>query len=241
MSEPAQKKKPMLLPELDWSAIEQSLHKSGFAKVGQILTATHCAELINLYTDDSRFRSRVNMAQYRFGQGEYKYFADPLPPIVQSLREMMYPQLAAVANKWAEQLGRSERFPSTLTDYLKLCAKQGQSRPTPLLLRYEAGGYNCLHQDLYGPLVFPLQMTVGLSRRNVDYTGGEFLLVEQRPRAQSRGFSITLDQGEAIVFAVRERPVQGTRGFYRTVMRHGVSPLESGTRYALGVIFHNAK
>jgi uncharacterized protein len=230
-----------MLPELDWAAIEQSLQKSGYAKIGQILTATRCGELIDLYADDSRFRSRVNMAQYRFGEGEYKYFANPLPPIVQALREQMFPRLSPIANKWAEQLVRRERFPSDLDDYLKLCARQGQTRPTPLLLRYNAGGYNCLHQDLYGPLAFPLQITIALSRRNADYSGGEFLLVEQRPRAQSRGFSITLEQGEAIVFAVRERPVQGTRGFYRTVMRHGVSPLESGTRFALGVIFHDAK
>jgi len=230
------------LEGLDWDAIERSLRESGWAKTGgPVLTPDECADLIALYADEARFRSRVDMQRFRFGVGEYKCFADPLPPLVRELRETAYPRLAPVANAWAKALGTRRRFPQALSGLQAVCRKAGQTKPTPLLLRYETGGYNCLHQDLYGEVAFPLQLTCALSRRGADYTGGDFLLVEQRPRQQSRGESIALEQGEIIFFTVRERPVRGARGFYRTAMRHGVSRLLTGTRYSLGVIFHDAK
>ncbi len=230
------------LERLDWEALAGSLWESGWAKTGvPLLSAGECAELVALYGDEARFRSRVDMERFRFGIGEYKYFADPLPPLVQELREEAYPRLSGVANDWMKALGERRRFPPALDGLLAACRRAGQTRPTPLLLRYEAGGYNCLHQDLYGDLAFPLQLTCVLSRRGADYTGGDFLLVEGRPRQQSRGEAIALEQGEMIVFTTRERPVRGARGFYRAAMRHGVSRLLSGTRYSLGVIFHDAK
>ena len=180
------------------------------------------------------------MAKYRFGAGEYKYFANPLPPLVQRLRTETYARLVPVANRWMERLGKPHRYPAALDEFLARCREQGQTRPTPLLLRYEAGGYNCLHQDLYGELAFPLQMVVALSARESDYTGGEFLLVEQRPRAQSRGEAIAIEQGGAVIFANNERPVPSARGDSRVVMRHGVSRVRSGVRMTLGIIFHDA-
>jgi len=182
----------------------------------------------------------VDMARYRFGVGEYKYFADPLPPIVGELRARAYPPLAVVANRWERALETRTRYPGDLAAMLALCARRGQKKPTPLLLRYEAGGYNCLHQDLYGEVVFPIQLTVLLNEPGKDFDGGEFLLVEQRPRAQSRGSVVHLEQGEAVIFTTRHRPVAGARGSYRANMRHGVSRLLSGHRYTLGVIFHDA-
>jgi hypothetical protein len=229
------------LETLDWLAIEQALWERGYAKTPPVLTPDECAGLINLYGDDAKFRSRIDMARHRFGVGEYKYFADPLPPLVQTLRTHMYPPLAAIANRWMKALRSVERFPADLPGLLAHCRKHGQIKPTPLLLYYEAEGYNCLHQDLYGEVVFPLQLACFLSRRDRDYTGGEFLLVEQRPRAQSRGEAITPEQGEIIIFTTRYRPAAGTRGYYRAQMRHGVSRVISGSRYTLGVIFHNAK
>jgi hypothetical protein len=229
------------LLSLDWRAIEASLWERGYARAGPLLAPAECAELIALYADDSRFRSRVDMARYRFGVGEYKYFARPLPPLVQALREGAYPPLAAIANRWEAALGAATRHPPDLASLLARCRRRGQDKPTPLLLRYEAGGYNCLHQDLYGDVVFPLQLTGFLSRRGADYTGGEFLLVEQRPRAQSRGEAIATDQGEIVIFTTRWRPVQGARGYHRAAMRHGVSRILAGSRYTLGVIFHDAK
>ena len=229
------------LRRLDWKAIEGSLWEHGYAKTPPILTAEECAELVALYGDDGRFRSRVDMARYRFGVGEYQYFAVPLPAVVESLRVHAYPFLAPIAGRFMEALGSRERFPPDLKGFLTRCARSGQRKPTPLLLRYEAGGYNCLHQDLYGDVVFPLQLTCLLSRRGADFEGGEFLLVEQRPRAQSRGEGVPLEQGEAVIFATRHRPVAGARGYYRANLRHGVSRVLSGTRYSLGVIFHNAK
>lgn len=229
------------LEKLDWEALERSLWEFGSAKTPPVLTADECDELIASYPDDTRFRSRIDMARYRFGIGDYKYFAAPLPPIVEALRTHAYPPLAAVANRWQAALGRPARFPDDLKGLLALCRKHGQTKPTPLLLHYEAGGYNCLHQDLYGEVFFPLQLTCFLSRRDMDYTGGEFLLVEQRPRAQSRGEVINVDRGEIVIFATRDRPIRSTRGYSRGVMRHGVSRLTSGTRYTLGVIFHDAK
>lgn len=228
------------LDKLDWKAIEQALWEFGYAKTPAVLTSTECEQLVALYTDPTRFRRRIDMARYRFGVGEYQYFAMPLPPLVQDLRTAAYPPLAALANGWMQALGIAERYPQALTDLLERCRRHGQTKPTPLLLRYEAGGYNCLHQDVYGEVVFPLQLTCFLSRPGVDYTGGEFLLVEQRPRAQSRGEAIATEQGEIIIFATRERPVAGARGYYRVKMRHGVSRVRSGLRYTLGVIFHDA-
>ena len=181
------------------------------------------------------------MARFRFGVGEYRYFARPLPPLVAALREHLYRHLAPVANRWREALGDGDRFPPGLAEYLARCAAHGQTRPTPLLLRYTAGGYNCLHQDLYGALAFPLQVTCVLSRREIDYRGGEILLVEQRPRAQSRGSAITLERGAAVIFPNRHRPVAGARGVYRVAVRHGVSEITAGERLSLGVIFHDAE
>jgi hypothetical protein len=231
----------MRLGALDWSAIERSLWQWGYAKTPPVLTADECAGLAALYDDDSRFRSRVDMARYRFGVGEYKYFAAPLPPLVEGLRVHAYPPLAAIANRWEQALSARTRHPASLRELQALCRRHGQTRPTPLLLHYEAGGYNCLHQDLYGAVVFPLQATVLLSRPGHDFTGGEFLLVEQRPRQQSRGHAIRLGEGAAVVFPCRERPVRGTRGVYRARVRHGVSTLHTGTRTTLGIIFHDAR
>jgi len=228
------------LAGLDWPALGVSLDEWGYARTPPLLTAAECAELRSLYHEESRFRSRVDMARFRFGIGEYKYFADPLPPLVAELREHAYPSLAVVANRWEAALKSRVRHPADLAELLALCARRGQRKPTPLLLRYEPDGYNCLHQDLYGDVVFPLQLTVLLSEPGKDFTGGEFLLVEQRPRAQSRGSVVHLEQGEAVIFTTRYRPMKGARGAYRVAMRHGVSRLIGGERYTLGVIFHNA-
>src|SRR5437867_3382033 len=203
------------LAALDWPAIEQSLWELGYAKTPPVLTPAECTELIALYADDRRFRSRVEMARFRFGVGDYQYFGAPLPPLVQALRVHAYPPLAEIANRWEVALGAATRHPSTLAALEALCREHGQTKPTPLLLHYEAGGYNCLHQDLYGDVVFPLQLTCFLSRPGVDYTGGEFLLVEARPRAQSRGEAVATEQGEIVIFTTRYRPARGTRGYYR--------------------------
>ena len=229
------------LAALDWSAIERSLWEHGYAKTPPVLTPEECAQLIALYPDDTRFRSRIDMARYRFGVGEYKYFAAPLPSVVEELRVHAYSPLAAVANQWEVALDTAVLHPTELRALRARCHKKGQTKPTPLLLHYETGGYNCLHQDLYGEVVFPLQLTCFLSRRGVDYEGGDFLLVEQRPRAQSRGEAIHTEQGEMLIFTTRYRPVEGARGYYRATMRHGVSRLTRGERYTLGVIFHEAK
>jgi hypothetical protein len=226
---------------VDWVGIRAMIAERGYATTAPLLSAEECAELSGLYDNRERFRSRVDMARLRFGVGEYKYFADPLPPIVATLREELYPRVAPIANAWMELLRLEDRFPASLAEFTARCHREGQSKPTPLLLRYDAGGYNCLHQDLYGAIVFPIQFTIMLSRPGADFDGGEFLLVEQRPRAQSRGEAITLRQGEAILFATRYRPVQGSRGYYRVNVRHGVSRIERGRRVTLGVIFHDAK
>ena len=228
------------LGHLDWSGLERSLDDWGWAKTGPVLGPEECGELIQLYADDRRFRSRIEMARYRFGLGEYKYFADPLPPIVNALRAHGYARLFPIANRWEEALGGRRRYPADLERFLVVCAEHGQTKPTPLLLQYGPGGYNCLHQDLYGEVAFPLQLTCVLSRRGADYTGGESLLVEQRSRAQSRGDVVVVEQGEVLIFATRHRPVPGVKGHVRVTMRHGVSRLLSGERYSLGVIFHNA-
>ena len=229
------------LDALDWEAISRSLDEIGYARTAAVLTPGECAELIALYPREERFRSRIDMARYRFGEGDYKYMAHPLPPLVAALRTDAYPRLAALANAWEKTLGSRTRYPADLGGLLDVCRRHGQTKPTPLLLHYEAGGYNCLHQDLYGDVAFPLQITAFLSRRGVDYEGGDFLLVEQRPRAQSRGEAIATEQGEMVIFPTRHRPASGTRGWYRTTMRHGVSTITRGTRYTLGIIFHDAK
>jgi uncharacterized protein len=225
----------------DWPEIEASLDRQGFAMLPALLDPDMCESLAALYADDGHFRSRVVMERHAFGLGEYKYLRYPLPPLVEELRQSFYPRLAPVATRWRALLREGGKVPPTLDAYLRDCHAAGQTRPTPLILRYEAGGYNCLHQDLYGELVFPLQMTVLLSAPGRDFTGGEFLLVEQRPRAQSKGEVVSLAQGDAVVFAVRHRPAQGKRGPYRVTLRHGVSRIHSGQRYTLGVIFHDAE
>jgi hypothetical protein len=226
---------------LAWDDLAASLDARGYATTGPLLEATDCAALVDLYADEARFRSRVDMARFRFGEGEYKYFAAPLPEPVATLRRALYPPLAPVANRWAERLGARERFPADLAGMARLCARHGQTRPTPLLLRYGKGGYNCLHQDLYGAVAFPLQLTILLSEPERDFTGGEFVLVEQRPRAQSAAHVVPLACGEAVIFTTRYRPARGTRGWYRVALRHGVSEIRSGERYTLGVIFHDAE
>ena len=205
-----------------------------------LLTAETCQMLAELYDQDGRFRKRIVMEQHAYGRGEYKYFAYPLPDPVAALRAALYAPLAVVANAWRRTLGENELFPDTLDAYLARCHAAGQTRPTPLLLRYGPGGFNCLHQDLYGELVFPLQVAVLLNEPNEDFTGGEFIMVEQRPRAQSRPIVVPLRQGDAVIFPVHHRPAMGTRGPYRLTMRHGVSQIHSGKRHTLGLIFHDA-
>jgi hypothetical protein len=227
---------------LDWIAMEDSLLALGYAVTAPILTAEDCAELIALYDDEKRFRSHVIMERYRFGVGDYKYFENPLPPVVAGLRTAAYPHLAKIANRWAEKLGeRGAVYPLVHGEFLKICHKAGQKKPTPLMLHYEAGGYNCLHQDLYGEVSFPLQMVFLLGQEGRDWEGGEFILVEQQPRAQSKAEVVRGNQGQVIIFATRYRPVKGTRGYYRVNLRHGASRVHRGTRYTLGIIFHDAK
>jgi hypothetical protein len=226
---------------LDWDRIASELQSYGCALTGPLLSAGECSSLAGAYRADDLFRSRVNMAAHGFGRGEYKYFSYPLPPLIAELREALYPPIAAIANGWNEMLGSADRYPADLGSFLERCHAAGQTRPTPLLLHYEAGDYNCLHQDLYGEHVFPLQSTILLSDPAADFTGGEFVLTEQRPRMQSRAEVVTLRQGEAVIFPVNHRPAQGSRGIYRVVMRHGVSRLRSGERHTLGIIFHDAR
>lgn len=229
------------LSRLDWQAVETGLWRDGYAKTEPLLSPDECKELAALYDDDRCFRSHVDMGRLGFGQGAYKYFQYPLPALIQEVRTHAYPPLSRLANDWAAALKQTHRYPSDLRAFLEHCRREGQSRATPLLLRYSPGGYNCLHQDLYGSVVFPFQLAIFLSRREQDYQGGEFLLVEQRPRAQSRGTAIATNQGEGIIFTTRYRPVAGRRGYYRANIRHGVSKVHSGSRYTLGVIFHDAR
>jgi uncharacterized protein len=226
---------------LDWSLIAGDLDAHGCAVIGPLLTPDECEALAALYPDDTPFRSRVIMARHGFGRGEYKYFAYPLPEIIAGLRTALYPPLAEVANRWNEAMGIKIRYPADHGAYLERCDNAGQSKPTPLLLQYGPGDYNCLHQDVYGEHVFPLQATALLSRPGDDFSGGEFVLTEQRPRMQSRAEVVSLRQGELVIFPVHHRPVQGTRGTYRVNMRHGVSRIRDGKRHTLGVIFHDAK
>jgi uncharacterized protein len=228
------------LAAIDWDEISASLDERGCAITPPLLNPAECSGLAALYPQEDVFRSRVVMQRHSFGRGEYKYFRYPLPSAVEALRQAIYPHLAPIANRWRERLREEGRFPPSLAAYLTQCHAAGQQRPTPLLLKYGAGDYNCLHQDLYGELVFPLQLTVLLSAPDDDFTGGEFLLVEQRPRAQSKGEVAPLRQGEAVIFPVHHRPVEGIRGAYRVTTRHGVSPVRSGQCYTLGIIFHDA-
>jgi uncharacterized protein len=226
----------------DWASIGAQLDQFGCATTGPLLSGDdECAAISSRYDDDQLYRSRVIMARHGFGRGEYKYFAYPLPEVVASLRALLYPPLAEIANRWNEQLALDQRFPAQHATYLKRCHAGGQTRPTPLLLQYGAGDYNCLHQDVYGELVFPLQVAFLLSRPDEDFSGGEFVLTEQRPRMQSRAEVVPLRQGEGVIFPVHHRPVRGARGVYRVNMRHGVSRLREGHRYTVGVIFHDAK
>jgi hypothetical protein len=229
------------LDRIDWPRFADDLSARGSAVIERILSPEDCEALAALYPDDKRFRSRVIMARHGFGKGEYKYFAYPLPPVIAGLRTALYPRLAPIANAWNESMGLATRYPARHEDFLALCHDAGQKRPTPLLLRYEEGDFNCLHQDLYGELAFPLQATILLSAPARDFTGGEFVITEQRPRMQSRAEVVPLAQGDMVVFAVHHRPVAGTRGAYRVNLRHGVSRLRSGRRHTVGLIFHDAK
>jgi hypothetical protein len=226
---------------LDWPRIGEDLDTSGAAVVPALLNAGQCADLAACYGQDRRFRSRVVMARHGFGRGEYKYFARPLPDVVAALRTALYPPLAEIANRWNAAMGIAVRFPAEHAAFLARCHAAGQDKPTPLLLQYGAGDYNCLHQDLYGEHVFPLQLTVLLSAPGEDFSGGEFVLTEQRPRMQSRAEVVSLSRGDAVIFPVFHRPVQGTRGVYRVKLRHGVSRVRSGRRHTLGIIFHDAR
>jgi hypothetical protein len=225
---------------LDWTELEEELDRTGIAVTPPLLSPRQCAALVALYDRDALFRSTVVMARHAFGEGAYRYFADPLPDPVRELREELYPPLARIANRWAGRLGEPS-FPEHLAGLHERCAAAGQHRPTPLLLRYGPGGYNCLHQDVYGEVTFPLQVAFMLSEPDADFTGGESVFVEQRPRQQSRPIVARPGLGQGLVFPVRHRPVPGARGFRRVAMRHGVSQVGSGSRHVLGVIFHNAR
>ncbi|QWP77329.1 2OG-Fe(II) oxygenase [Lysobacter sp. K5869] len=225
----------------DWDALGAALDAQGWAVLPNLLSARQCAALADAYGEDERYRSRVVMQRHGFGRGEYRYYRYPLPPMVQALREGLYPRLAPVAARWGAALGESGEYPDSLDAFLARCHAAGQPRPTPLLLRYAEGDYNCLHQDVYGEHVFPLQTAILLSQPGRDFEGGEFVLTEQRPRMQSRAQVVPLRQGDAVAFAVRHRPHRGARGFYRVHLRHGVSALRAGTRHTLGVIFHDAQ
>jgi uncharacterized protein len=221
--------------------LEEQLWGTGFARAGRLLSPSECRELRDLYSDPERFRSRIEMARYRFGRGEYQYFRDPLPALVQEIRETLYARLAPIASDWMTALGKPEVYPPDLTAFLEQCRQAGQMKPTPLLLKYEKGDFNCLHQDVYGAVTFPFQVILALSAYDSDYRGGELLLVEQLPRAQSKGQAIVMQQGDAVVITTRYRPVRGARGMLRVNVRHGVSTVREGQRFTLGVIFHNAE
>jgi len=243
-----EEKSSMKIPEpihehkIDWERARSYLDERGFVLICGVLTKKSCEEIAAYYADDHRFRSRIEMARYSFGQGEYKYFNYPLPGIVQQLRSSIYPRLAPLANQWALRLRSSApAYPEKFSDFIEQCHRAGQKRPTPLLLKYGVGDFNCLHQDLYGEVVFPFQVTLFLSQRGRDFEGGEFVLTEQRPRRQSRVEVLSPDQGDAVIFSVHHRPVKGERGYYRANLRHGVATIHSGNRCTLGIIFHDAK
>jgi uncharacterized protein len=225
----------------DWDAVGTDLGAFGCAVLNGLLTPRECTDIAALYPHDEHFRSHVHMARHGFGKGEYKYFRYPLPDLIGELRTALYAHVVTFANDWNERMKVAVRYPKQHADYLKLCHKAGQTRPTPLLLQYVPGDYNCLHQDLYGELAFPLQLTILLSAPNRDFSGGEFVLTEQRPRMQSRVEVVALEQGDAVLFAVHNRPVKGSKGVYRVNLRHGVSRVRAGRRHTLGIIFHDAK
>lgn len=225
---------------LDWDALAEEVDAFGAAQTAQLLSEAECRDIAGLYDEVHRFRSTIDMSRYRFGSGQYRYFAHPLPEAVAQLREAFYPHLLTIAREWADRLGRPAVWPDTLAEWLDACHAAGQTKPTPILLRYRSGDWNALHRDLYGDLVFPLQVVIGLDRPGVDHTGGEFLLVEQRPRAQSRGTSLRLQQGHGLIFTTRDRPVASARGWSASPVRHGVSTIRSGTRHTLGLVFHDA-
>jgi uncharacterized protein len=240
-SETAAKTIETRLQTFDWSSVSNHLDSYGWAMFNNLLIAEECETVAGLYSDDRYFRSHVIMARHGFGRGEYKYFSHPLPKNVAHLRTALYAGLVPIANRWNESMRIDIRYPETHTEFIKRCHDAGQTRPTPLLLQYGDGDYNALHQDLYGEHVFPLQVAILLSEPETDFTGGEFVLIEQRPRMQSRAEVVPLHQGDGVVFAVHNRPVQGTRGTYRVNLRHGVSRLRSGRRHTVGIIFHDAK
>jgi uncharacterized protein len=224
----------------DWDSVARELDEHGCAPLPQLLTPAECARIAGLYDHPEHFRATIDMARHRFGAGEYRYFAAPFPEPVDALRHALYPRLLPVARDWHTRLGRPAEWPDTLDEWLDICHAAGQTRPTPILLRYETGGWNALHRDLYGDKVFPLQVVVNLSDPGADHTGGEFLLVEQRPRAQSRGTAVLIPQGHGLVFTTRDRPVASARGWSAAPVRHGVSAIRSGRRYTLGLVFHDA-
>jgi hypothetical protein len=238
---PADAPRDSRVAAMDWTGITAHLGGRGWAVLNGLLSANECRAVADLYSHDDIFRSHIVMQRHGFGRGEYKYFSYPLPGLVGGLRTALYPQLAPIANRWNEAMGIDVRYPTRHADFIKRCREAGQARPTPLLLQYGAGDFNCLHQDLYGEHVFSLQVAILLSEPERDFTGGEFVLTEQRPRMQSRAAVVPLTQGDAVVFAVHQRPVQGTRGTYRVNLRHGVSEIRSGRRHTVGIIFHDAK
>jgi hypothetical protein len=224
----------------DWAAVGREMDEYGCALLPELLTPAECARIAGLYDDPGRFRATIDMHRHRFGSGQYRYFAAPFPEPVDALRHALYPRLLPVARDWSARLGRKPEWPGTLEEWLEICHRAGQTRPTPILLRYEAGDWNALHRDLYGDKVFPLQVVINLSAPGTDHTGGEFLLVEQRPRAQSRGTVITIPQGHGLAFTTRDRPVASARGWSAAPVRHGVSAIRSGRRHTLGLVFHDA-
>jgi uncharacterized protein len=228
------------IDELEWDRIGAELDAVGVARAGAVLDADGCAAIASLYDDDDRFRSTIDMARHRFGEGQYRYFSHPLPDVVTALRAACWPHLLPIAREWADRTGQPAPWPDDFESWLDMCHGAGQTRPTPLLLRYGAGDWNALHRDLYGELVFPLQVVVGLDRPGCDYDGGEFVVVEQRPRAQSRATATTIGQGEALVFTTRDRPVRSARGWSKAPVRHGVSTVRRGHRRTLGLVFHDA-
>jgi len=226
--------------EIEWLEIKKSLNEKGFALIPEVLSKEDCGELIGLYSKSELYRNVINMQRYRFGQGEYKYFNYPLPHLVQQPREQFYVPLAAIADQWSSLLGDETAYPETHFDFISLCRKHKQNRPTPLILHYQTGGFNTLHQDLYGEIYFPFQVVFVLSQHGIDYEGGELVMTEQLPRAQSKANVIVPNQGDALIFTTNFRPVKGARGYYKSRMKHGVSELKSGERFALGIIFHDA-
>lgn len=224
----------------DWAALTEEIDEYGCAQTPQILSQQECADLAAMYSEVERFRSTVDMQRVRFGSGQYRYFDNPIPDVVAALREAFYPHLLPIARDWADKLGWEAPWPDTLGEWLQMCHAAGQTKPTPLMLHYEAGDWNALHRDIYGDLVFPLQVVIGLNEPGVDHTGGEFLLLEQRPRAQSRGTANIIQQGHGLIFTTRERPVLSARGWAKGPVRHGVSAVRSGERHTLGLVFHDA-